>query len=84
MSVKVYSMLLDDWIGNFAVDVPKILAANVRVLVYSGDKDFICNYIGGQRWVANMDWPGKVCLSRLISALLLTYCDRVGCLQQGP
>eukprot|EP00029_Vermamoeba_vermiformis_P013256 TRINITY_DN8172_c0_g1_i1.p2 TRINITY_DN8172_c0_g1~~TRINITY_DN8172_c0_g1_i1.p2 ORF type:complete len:436 (-),score=163.13 TRINITY_DN8172_c0_g1_i1:69-1376(-) len=55
----VYSMLLDDWIGNFAVDVPKILAANVRVLVYSGDKDFICNYIGGQRWVATMDWTGK-------------------------
>ena len=29
-------------------------------LVYSGDQDFICNYLGGQAWTLNMDWSGKV------------------------
>ena len=29
-------------------------------LVYSGDQDFICNYVGGQAWTLNMDWSGKV------------------------
>jgi carboxypeptidase C (cathepsin A) len=28
-------------------------------LVYSGDLDFICNYLGGKAWVSQMDWSGK-------------------------
>ncbi len=38
-------------VHNFAIDVPILLAANVRVLVYSGMLDFICNYYGGRAWV---------------------------------
>eukprot|EP01123_Difflugia_compressa_P013788 TRINITY_DN6622_c0_g1_i1.p1 TRINITY_DN6622_c0_g1~~TRINITY_DN6622_c0_g1_i1.p1 ORF type:complete len:431 (-),score=75.01 TRINITY_DN6622_c0_g1_i1:183-1475(-) len=55
----VHLLFLDDWVGNFADDVPAILAANVDVLIYSGTNDFICNYIGGSRWVSAMKWPGQ-------------------------
>ena len=33
---------------NLAVDLPAVLAAGVRVLVYSGTNDFICNYAGAE------------------------------------
>jgi len=58
-STFVHLLMLDDWVGNFAVDIPKMLSQNIRVLIYSGDKDFICNYIGGKQWVLEMDWSGK-------------------------
>lgn len=41
------------------VHIPETLAAGVRVLIYAGDQDFICNWVGNQRWVRDMDWAGK-------------------------
>jgi len=56
---NVYSYLIGDWVHNLASDVPLLLAANVRVLVYSGMLDFICNYYGGRAWTAALQWPGQ-------------------------
>jgi len=56
---EVYTLLLGDWVGNFAVDIPIVLASNISVLIYSGDNDFICNALGGNRWVSAMSWPGQ-------------------------
>jgi len=28
-------------------------------LVYSGDKDFICNWRGGEAWTNAVEWTGK-------------------------
>ncbi|CAO1620399.1 unnamed protein product [Parajaminaea phylloscopi] len=39
--------------------VKDILAKGVRVLTYYGAADFICNYLGGERWTLDMDWDGK-------------------------
>jgi len=44
---------------SFRFDVPVILKANVRVLVYSGMLDLICNYDGGAAWTAGMKWSGQ-------------------------
>eukprot|EP01126_Amoeba_proteus_P043747 TRINITY_DN481_c0_g1_i4.p2 TRINITY_DN481_c0_g1~~TRINITY_DN481_c0_g1_i4.p2 ORF type:complete len:180 (-),score=47.52 TRINITY_DN481_c0_g1_i4:168-707(-) len=55
----VHTYLLGDWVGNFAVDVPSVLAKKIPILVYSGTNDFICNYIGGQRWTNGMVWSGQ-------------------------
>jgi cathepsin A (carboxypeptidase C) len=27
--------------------------------VYSGDKDWICNWRGGEKWTNEIDWPKK-------------------------
>jgi len=58
-NMEVHELLLGDWIGNFAVDLPMVLAANIPVLVYSGTNDWICNYLGGEAWAAAMKWPGQ-------------------------
>jgi len=58
-NMVVHSEMLGDWMGNFADDIPLLLQNNVSVLVYSGTEDWICNYLGGQRWVNNLDWQGQ-------------------------
>ena len=39
--------------------VSSILRNNVRVLTYSGRRDFICNYVGNRAWSEALEWPGK-------------------------
>ena len=36
-----------------------LLDANVPVLIYNGDKDYICNWLGNQAWTRAMEWPGQ-------------------------
>mmetsp|Transcript_9348 Transcript_9348/g.15771 ORF Transcript_9348/g.15771 Transcript_9348/m.15771 type:complete len:89 (+) Transcript_9348:1030-1296(+) len=39
--------------------VTDILNGGLDVLVYSGDKDFICNWRGGEKWTYEVEWDGK-------------------------
>lgn len=48
-----------DQMISFADDVKLTLEAGVRVLVYAGDADLMCNWVGNQAWVMNLDWSGK-------------------------
>ena len=57
-STSVHLLLTDDWMQNLEVRIPNILAAGVHVLVYAGNKDFICNVEGNRRWVDKMEWAG--------------------------
>jgi len=58
-SMLVHLFLSQDFGKSMTARVEDVLKAGKRVLVYSGDKDFICNWRGGERWVANMDWEKK-------------------------
>ncbi|PWY96897.1 alpha/beta-hydrolase [Testicularia cyperi] len=39
--------------------VSNILGAGVRVLTYSGRRDFICNYLGNRAWSDNVEWQNQ-------------------------
>jgi cathepsin A (carboxypeptidase C) len=52
----VHTFMLGDWITNLANDVTNIINNNIQVLVYSGDKDFVCNWRGGEAWTNNLNW----------------------------
>lgn len=39
--------------------IKEILDAGIRLLAYSGKRDFICNYLGNAAWIENLDWQGK-------------------------
>jgi cathepsin A (carboxypeptidase C) len=44
---------------NLSSKVTDILNHGTETLVYSGDKDFICNWRGGEAWTNAVDWTGK-------------------------
>lgn len=48
-----------DQMISFADDVKLALEAGVRVLAYAGDADLMCNWVGNQAWVMNLEWSGK-------------------------
>lgn len=40
--------------------LPKILEKGVEVLLFSGDQDLICNYVGTENMIKAMEWDGAV------------------------
>lgn len=52
----VHTFMLGDWITNLQSSVINLLNNNVKVLVYSGDKDFVCNWKGGEAWTNSLNW----------------------------
>lgn len=53
----VHTYLLGDWMTNLVFKVGSILDnSDVQVLVYSGDKDWICNWRGGEAWTLSTHW----------------------------
>ena len=44
---------------DLSPEVTDLLNADYDVLVYSGDKDFICNWRGGEAWTHEVEWNGK-------------------------
>lgn len=49
-----------DWMKSFSPFVEDLLdKAKIDVLIYAGDVDFICNYLGNQAWTLALPWEGK-------------------------
>lgn len=40
-------------------DVPYLLKNDVRILIYAGDADFICNWMGNKAWLMALRWSGQ-------------------------
>merc|ERR1711981_497706 len=47
-----------DWMMPFHRLVPKLLE-EIPVLIYAGDADFICNWLGNKAWTEALSWPGQ-------------------------
>lgn len=56
--MKVHLALFADFEVDAAPKVKNILDKNLKVLIYNGDKDYICNWEGSQRWVNALEWSG--------------------------
>jgi len=56
---EVNGLFGSDIIESFRYEIPTILASNVRVVIYNGDLDLICNWVGGKMWVETMQWKGQ-------------------------
>lgn len=39
--------------------VAEILELDIPVLLYAGDKDYICNWLGNKGWSSELEWSGK-------------------------
>eukprot|EP00193_Tetraselmis_chui_P018622 CAMPEP_0177770264 /NCGR_PEP_ID=MMETSP0491_2-20121128/10822_1 /TAXON_ID=63592 /ORGANISM="Tetraselmis chuii, Strain PLY429" /LENGTH=498 /DNA_ID=CAMNT_0019287447 /DNA_START=178 /DNA_END=1674 /DNA_ORIENTATION=+ len=56
--MSVHSDMMGDWMKDYAGLLPPMLESGVRGLIYAGDQDFICNWIGNSRWVDALEWSG--------------------------
>jgi len=56
--MAVNQQFSNDWMKNQQYTVPALLAADVDVLIYAGDADFICNWMGNKAWTLALEWPG--------------------------
>ncbi|KAI8060608.1 prepro-carboxypeptidase Z [Gongronella butleri] len=48
-----------DRVKNFAPNVADLLNHGIRVLIYAGDADYICNWYGNYAWVSELDFHGS-------------------------
>jgi len=57
---QVNGMFSSDWMKQFAEPyVSSQLEEGTRVLIYAGDVDFICNFLGSQAWTLGLTWSGQ-------------------------
>ncbi|XP_072975078.1 serine carboxypeptidase-like isoform X1 [Typha angustifolia] len=54
----VYEAMLTDWMKNLEVGIPALVDDGIKLLVYAGEYDLICNWLGNFRWVNSMEWSG--------------------------
>lgn len=45
-SSAVYEAMVTDWMRNLEVDIPTLLEDGIKLLVYAGEYDLICNWLG--------------------------------------
>nr|XP_010920652.1 serine carboxypeptidase-like [Elaeis guineensis] len=57
-SPLVYEAMITDWMKNLEVGIPTLIDDGIRLLVYAGEYDLICNWLGNFRWVNSMEWSG--------------------------
>ncbi|XP_074588342.1 serine carboxypeptidase 3-like [Curcuma longa] len=45
-STTVYQAMMTDWMRNLEVGIPALLEDGIKLLVYAGEYDLICNWLG--------------------------------------
>ncbi|KAF7545495.1 hypothetical protein G7Z17_g9134 [Cylindrodendrum hubeiense] len=58
MDINRNFLFAGDWMKPYHEVVPGVLE-KIPVLIYAGDADFICNWLGNQAWTNALEWPGQ-------------------------
>jgi len=54
----VHTALTADWMTDLGDDLSFLVTSGLNVIIYHGDKDFICNWRGGEAVTNNLNWSG--------------------------
>lgn len=49
----------NDFMKNYHTKVADLLHGGIRVMIYAGDVDFICNWLGNKKWTLALEWDKK-------------------------
>lgn len=58
-NMVMHTLFTVDFMRNYHQLIPPMLAAGLDVLIYAGDQDFICNWLGNEKWTLALDWAHK-------------------------
>lgn len=58
-NMDVNKGFMEDFMHNYHLKIPALLADGIEVLAYAGDVDYICNWLGNKKWVLDLEWPNK-------------------------
>lgn len=58
-NVNYRFQLAGDWMLPYVDEIAPLLEDNVRILIYAGDADFVCNWMGNKAWTLDLKWSGK-------------------------
>jgi carboxypeptidase D len=76
---QVYAALDRDTTSAFSVTlVPRVVEAGVRVLLFSGKSDLICNWRGTQSLIANLTWAGATGFSPSVAEVEKEFVVKTG------
>ncbi|KAH8834509.1 Alpha/Beta hydrolase protein [Flagelloscypha sp. PMI_526] len=54
-----------DTLFDSSIKILPSVAERIPVLIFAGDQDYICNYIGLESMIANMEWAGEKGLGKV-------------------
>lgn len=57
-SISIFFFLTGDNSKPFQQYVTELVDRDIPVLIYAGDKDFICNWLGNKAWTDALPWKG--------------------------
>lgn len=69
----VHVDLTKDLIFDYAQNLSYLVQSNLQVLIYNGDKDFICNWMGSEVVANNLEWSGQTTFAGLNYTTYDTY-----------
>lgn len=59
-SPLVYEAILMDWMESKENKIARLLEDGIQILVYAGEFDLICNWLGNSMWTAALPWSGQI------------------------
>ncbi len=59
MQVNQAFMFNGDVVKDTAALLPPLLEDGIRVLIYAGEMDFMCNWMGNLAWALGLEWSGQ-------------------------
>jgi hypothetical protein len=58
MNITILTCHPGDFMRDFSEKLVPLMEDDVRVMIYAGDQDLICNWLGNKRWVDALEWAG--------------------------
>ncbi|CAL1392286.1 unnamed protein product [Linum trigynum] len=58
-SDDIHQAMIGDYMLDYELGIPELLEDGIKVLIYAGEYDLICNWLGNWNWVHAMKWSGQ-------------------------